>query len=68
MAKTTPTAGASVRPWYGTLLGVLNALGAALLGLVTLGVLLLSVMGGTILSQMSDSGVQSPRSSPGSWA
>ena len=60
MAKTTPTAGAVVRPWYGTLLGVLNAIGAGLLGLLSLGVLLLSVMGGTILSQMSDSGVQIP--------
>jgi hypothetical protein len=64
MAETTPTpVAASVavsRPWYGTLLGVLNALGVGLLALVTLGVLLLTVMGGSILSQLSDQGVQIP--------
>jgi hypothetical protein len=60
MAKTTSTPSASVRPWQGTLLGVLNAIGVGLLALLTLGVLLLSIMGSTILSQMTTSGVQIP--------
>ncbi len=60
MAKTSPTPSASIRPWQGTLLGVLNAIGVGFLALLALGVLLMSFMGGAILSQMSESGVQIP--------